>query len=536
MTDMRLNPPKTVITEDGEVWSASTKIDGQRVVIALFYDDTDAEAEWNVALLVGATRKAKKGVRQAAWWSHGYTGKTTGRIGLRALKWAMDQIDLFQSEYPDATVVVGWEDDKRRKAYAALTRYGFKLGRYKEKPVYFRTAEDFQTRSRTRRNPMSRCPISGKYVARENPGTPKVTKPNGEEVVFCCPSHKKRYLRENPGATDPQGRHIPEKYLAGLPPELRAARIKELGESRDEYGTGDFSELPTDRAARKMGLVKLSAYRVVAQQRGFDISQVSDLREMAEAALVYYGEKPTAAKVNKLAAGLEKVYAKGLAAWKSGGHRPGATGRNWADARVASVLVGGKAAWTADSKQFGLLPRAAQQKVVAQLPEVYEALAAQGRQRDINYIQEASGMSAHDNPSWADFKRGFSRAGKSAKKTAAYAQKRARLNAKLSKAKKRQAKAQAEMDYLLKCMDRLHLKPRDLNAFGRDVVESVQAEVRKTAKATADAKRELQHFVRARRNPTVGLPHSQAAAHREIMKILLQDPRAMSYLFTRDHR
>jgi hypothetical protein len=45
---------------------------------------------------------------------------------------------------------------------------------------------------------MSRCPISGKFVARDNPGTPKVTKPDGEEVVFCCPSHKKQYLRENP--------------------------------------------------------------------------------------------------------------------------------------------------------------------------------------------------------------------------------------------------------------------------------------------------------------------------------------------------
>jgi hypothetical protein len=212
------------------------------------------------------------------------------------------------------------------------------------------------------------------------------------------PRRRQPKFRKNPGAVDPQGRYIPEKYLAGLPPELRAARIRELGESRDEYGTGDFSELPTDRAARKMGLVKLSAYRVVAQQRGFDISQVSDMKDMATKALRYYGVKPTAAVVNKLAAGLEKVYDKGLAAWKSGGHRPGATGRNWADARVASVLVGGKAAWTADKKQFAMLPPKALRAVIDQLPELYQALAEQGRQRDINYIQKASGMTAHSNP------------------------------------------------------------------------------------------------------------------------------------------
>jgi len=115
-------------------------------------------------------------------------------------------------------------------------------------------------------------------------------------------------------------------------------------------------------------------------------------------------------------------------------------------------------------------------------------------------------MSSKNNPSWADFQRGFTRASKSAKKTAAYAKKRARLNAKLSKAKKRQAKAQADMDYLMKCMDRLHLRINDLDAMGRDVVQSMQAEVRSTARATADAKRELQRFVRARSNPTVGLP------------------------------
>jgi len=197
--------------------------------------------------------------------------------------------------------------------------------------------------------------------------------------------------RNNPyNPTDSRGRHIPEKYLAGLPPHLRAQRIRELGESRDEYGTGDFSELDTDAIARQMGLVKLSAYRAVAIARGFDVSQVDSFEDMARKAISYYGGRSSAATVNKLAEGLKQVYRKGLAAWKSGGHRPGATGSNWADARVASVLVGGKAAWTADKKQFALLPAAARKQVVAQLPQVYSALRQQGRMRDVSYIQSAS--------------------------------------------------------------------------------------------------------------------------------------------------
>ena len=192
------------------------------------------------------------------------------------------------------------------------------------------------------------------------------------------------------GAFDSSGRFIPEKYLAGLSKRERAQRIKELGQSRDEYGTGDWSELPSDRTARKKGLVKLSAYRQIAQARGFDISQVSDFEDMAEKALRHYTGSAKNADVQKLGAGLKKVYGKGLAAWKSGGHRPGATARNWGDARVASVLVGGKAAWTADGKQFGMLPLVARKKVVQQLPELYAALEAQGRQRDVSYIKNAA--------------------------------------------------------------------------------------------------------------------------------------------------
>jgi hypothetical protein len=184
--------------------------------------------------------------------------------------------------------------------------------------------------------------------------------------------------------TDLAGRHIPERYLAGLPPALREQRIRELTESRDAYWKGDYSELPTDRAARKMGLVKESAYTQIAKERG--IAWRGDADDMAVRVLRFYGAKASPAVVQKVANAISASFKKGLAAWKSGGHRPGATAQNWAVARVNSLVVGGKAAWTADSKQFDALPSEVRKKIIDGLDEVMSALDAQGRKRDVSYL------------------------------------------------------------------------------------------------------------------------------------------------------
>jgi hypothetical protein len=122
--------------------SVATKIDGQRVVMTFMHDEeTDAANIWSVALLVGATRKAKKAVRERGSWGSRYDGRSTGRVGLKALIWAREQIDLFQRELPEAIVVVGATDEKRARAYRALSRYGFKAGRYEGQAVMFRPAQ-----------------------------------------------------------------------------------------------------------------------------------------------------------------------------------------------------------------------------------------------------------------------------------------------------------------------------------------------------------------------------------------------------------
>jgi hypothetical protein len=160
---------------------------------------------------------------------------------------------------------------------------------------------------------------------------------------------------------DLQGRHIPERYLAGLSPKLQKQRIAELTDSRNAYKLGDYSELPTDKTARQMGLVKESKYTTEAKRRG--VAYKGDFEDMARRVLLVYSGQAPKREVEAFAEALRKSFAKGLAAWKSGGHRPGATAQNWAVARVNSLVVGGKTSWTADKKQFEVLPAAVREKI-----------------------------------------------------------------------------------------------------------------------------------------------------------------------------
>lgn len=161
---------------------------------------------------------------------------------------------------------------------------------------------------------------------------------------------------------DEEGRLIPEKYLAGLPPELRKARIQELTASRS--GERGFEELPTDVAARQLGITKKGQYTVEAERRG--LVHKGDYQDTARRAFRYYGISPSEKDVRTVASELEKVFKKGLAAWQTGGHRPGASQQAWAFARVHSVLVGGKAAYTADRKNVAQFPAALREAIHAQ--------------------------------------------------------------------------------------------------------------------------------------------------------------------------
>lgn len=176
---------------------------------------------------------------------------------------------------------------------------------------------------------------------------------------------------------DLRGRKVPARYLTGLSADLRAQRIAELTASRDDYAAGRalYTDLPTDRAARKAGLVKRSPYRDLARARGFDrVGPVRTLAGQVRAAGAYYLPGGlTQAEYRRTLDAVRAVYRRGLAAWQSGGHRPGASQISWGLARVASFLVGGKTARTADADLFAGLPPDLAAAIVAEAPEVRRA-------------------------------------------------------------------------------------------------------------------------------------------------------------------
>lgn len=180
---------------------------------------------------------------------------------------------------------------------------------------------------------------------------------------------------------DRRGRFIPEKYLAGLPADLRRARVRELGESRDAYRRGAFLSLKTDVEARERGLVKKSAYSEVAERRG--IEWQGDAADMAERVCDHYGVACSPA----VERAIEQAFRRGAGAYYSGGHRPGATARNWSVARVASLVVGGKTTVTADADLYRSFPAPLRAAIEAKTDEVVRALVKQGREKDAAFVR-----------------------------------------------------------------------------------------------------------------------------------------------------
>ena len=187
------------------------------------------------------------------------------------------------------------------------------------------------------------------------------------------------FIRTN--TRDARGRFIPEKYLAGLPDDLRRARVRELGESRDAYRRGAFISLQTDEEARQRGLVKKSAYSEVAEKRG--IEWQGDAADMAERVCDHYGVACSPA----VERAIEQAFRRGAGAYYSGGHRPGATARNWSVARVASLVVGGKTTVTADADLYRSFPAPLRAAIEAGTDEVVRALLKQGREKDAAFVR-----------------------------------------------------------------------------------------------------------------------------------------------------
>ena len=123
----------------------------------------------------------------------------------------------------------------------------------------------------------------------------------------------------------------PHKYYRGLTKKQALERKKEI----NKFGamkTNDpkaYVGFKTDTYATRK---KKSTYTVQWNKLFPDAKSLKDISKVTGVALKY----------------IDHIYRKGLAAWRSG-HRPGASQAQWGYARIKSVLLCGKAHYTADA-------------------------------------------------------------------------------------------------------------------------------------------------------------------------------------------
>uniref|UniRef100_A0A6C0JEB3 DUF5824 domain-containing protein n=1 Tax=viral metagenome TaxID=1070528 RepID=A0A6C0JEB3_9ZZZZ len=128
--------------------------------------------------------------------------------------------------------------------------------------------------------------------------------------------------------------YAPEGYFTGLTVEETKKRLERMkeGTKKSHKDASAYKDFETDFRDGERIKTKLSGY--TKQWRKY-FPNATSLEEKAKLTGVPFDI-------------IEKVYNKGLAAWRTG-HRPGATGQQWGYARVHSFLVKGKAYYTADN-------------------------------------------------------------------------------------------------------------------------------------------------------------------------------------------
>lgn len=118
--------------------------------------------------------------------------------------------------------------------------------------------------------------------------------------------------------------NIPEKYLAGLSPSQRLLQEKMIRKSRKEY---QEKGTVSDRPKVSGGKVPRSSHAKRFEERyGYSISNINRVKK----------DFPNA--------DVDKILAKGRAAYASSGSRPNVSSEAWSRARLASALTDGPAA------------------------------------------------------------------------------------------------------------------------------------------------------------------------------------------------
>ena len=129
---------------------------------------------------------------------------------------------------------------------------------------------------------------------------------------------------EENGTPASSRRFIPKKYYAGINSKDTKKQIKSIKKSIESYPKGIY----IDRPKLKTHKSKKSNY-IVQFNEAYGIS-ITDKKAV---------EKKTGVSIKAQ----ERIIKKGKGAYYSSGSRPGQSSSSWAYARLASVIMGGKA-------------------------------------------------------------------------------------------------------------------------------------------------------------------------------------------------
>ena len=103
--------------------SCSTRIQGRRCVLSLEEQEDDS---WDICLIIGATRQAKKYITTGQSHKARYTTTKTNGEGLASLRWALHALSRLLEDVDCGVCITAiGVDSRRHSAYRYLSRFGF---------------------------------------------------------------------------------------------------------------------------------------------------------------------------------------------------------------------------------------------------------------------------------------------------------------------------------------------------------------------------------------------------------------------------
>lgn len=151
----------------------------------------------------------------------------------------------------------------------------------------------------------------------------------------CCSDYEECLWNGREEGCITKNIYAPDKYFEGLTQKEKSKRLKRIkkGSKTKSYDANAYKPFETD--FRDGIRIKTRPSRYTQQwKKYFPNANSLEEKSIVSGVPLYI---------------LEKVYNKGMAAWRTG-HRPGATQQQWGYARVHSFLVKGKTFWTTDKK------------------------------------------------------------------------------------------------------------------------------------------------------------------------------------------